>query len=77
MKKDIKLAKYFFPVIFALIGAVGGYLYYRLVGCVTGTCAISSDPYISTIYGAVMGILLGIVLSPGNRVRKSKEDSEQ
>ena len=47
-------------IIGALVGAVLGYLYYRLVGCVTGTCPITSSPYISTIYGAVIGVLLSI-----------------
>ncbi len=45
-------------------GAVIGYLYYRFVGCSTGTCPITSNPLISTIYGAVMGLLLAGVFSP-------------
>ncbi|HEY5955448.1 MAG TPA: DUF6132 family protein [Polyangiaceae bacterium] len=40
-------------------GAVSGYLYYRLVGCRSGTCPITSSPVTSTLYGAVMGLLLG------------------
>lgn len=39
------------------IGAVGGYLWYRLVGCRTGTCPITSNPWVSTIYGAVIGAM--------------------
>ena len=39
-------------------GAVCGYLYYYFVGCKTGTCPISSKPFNSSIYGAVMGALL-------------------
>jgi len=41
-----------------IVGAVAGYLYYYYVGCVTGTCAITSRPLNSTLYGAVMGGLL-------------------
>jgi hypothetical protein len=40
------------------IGAVGGYLYYYFVGCASGTCAITSKPLNSTLYGAMMGGLL-------------------
>ncbi len=40
------------------LGAAGGYAYYRLVGCSTGVCPITSNPYVSTVYGAVMGALL-------------------
>ena len=36
----------------------GGYLYYYFVGCNSGTCPITSNPYISVIYGGVMGYLV-------------------
>lgn len=45
-------------VLFVLGGAVAGYLYYRLVGCRSGTCPITSSPIISSLYGAMMGFLL-------------------
>jgi hypothetical protein len=45
-------------IIGVVAGAIIGYGYYRLVGCSTGTCPITSNPYISTVYGAVMGALL-------------------
>lgn len=40
-------------------GAVVGFLYYKFVGCRSGTCPITSSPVISTLYGAGMGYLLG------------------
>jgi hypothetical protein len=40
-----------------LAGAMGGYLYYHFVGCASGTCAITSKPLNSTLYGAIMGAL--------------------
>ena len=40
------------------IGAMAGYAYYYYIGCMSGTCPITSNPYISTIYGTVAGILL-------------------
>ncbi len=39
-------------------GAVLGYGYYFFIGCRTGTCAITGSPVNSTIYGAVMGLVL-------------------
>lgn len=41
-----------------LAGSIGGYLYYHFVGCASGTCAITSKPLNSTLYGAMMGGLL-------------------
>lgn len=41
------------------LGAVGGFAYYYFIGCASGTCPISSNPYISTVYGALVGGLAG------------------
>lgn len=40
------------------IGALTGFLYWKYIGCLSGSCAITSNPYNSTIYGSVMGGLL-------------------
>ncbi|HEU4609464.1 MAG TPA: DUF6132 family protein [Chitinophagaceae bacterium] len=42
----------------ALLGAMGGFLYWKFIGCNSGTCRITSNPLNSTIYFAVMGALL-------------------
>jgi hypothetical protein len=39
-----------------VLGALGGFAYYKFVGCASGACPITSNPYISTIYGAVIGV---------------------
>lgn len=41
-----------------LIGFIAGYAYYYYVGCASGSCAITSDPANSTLYGGVLGGLL-------------------
>lgn len=41
-----------------VVGAACGYAYYHLIGCASGTCAITSKPLNSTLYGAVLGGLL-------------------
>ena len=40
------------------IGALAGYGYYFYIGCASGTCAITSKPLNSTLYGALMGGLI-------------------
>jgi hypothetical protein len=42
----------------AAAGAVAGFLYWNYVGCLTGTCAITSKPIRSSLYFALMGALL-------------------
>lgn len=44
--------------LFVMVGGVVGYGYHRIVGCRTGTCPITANPYVSTLYGALMGFLL-------------------
>jgi len=53
-------------IISALLGAVAGYLYYRYVGCASGACIISANPYVSTVYGGIIGWLIG---SPASGAR--------
>lgn len=45
-------------ILFVIGGAILGFAYYRFVGCRSGACAITANPYISTFYGAFMGFLL-------------------
>ena len=53
-----------------ILGAAAGYLYWRYVGCATGTCPITASPVNSTIYGVIIGILLGGLFK---RKNQSKE----
>ena len=46
-----------------VLGAVAGWLYWNQVGCASGTCAITSNPVNSTLYGAFMGGLLANTFS--------------
>lgn len=44
-------------IIGAVMGAIAGYIYWQQVGCVSGTCMITSKPINSTAYGALLGLL--------------------
>lgn len=41
-----------------VVGLIAGYLYYQQIGCESGTCAITSKPLNSTLYGGLMGGVL-------------------
>ena len=42
----------------AIAGAVLGLAYYKFVGCASGVCPLTSNPWISATYGGVLGALL-------------------
>jgi len=42
----------------AVLGGVAGYGLYRFVGCSTGTCPITANPWVSTIYGVLLGLVI-------------------
>jgi len=56
-----KLLKYIsIPALVGIIaGAIAGYIYYIEIGCASGTCPLTSNPYLSILWGAVIGYLFG------------------
>ncbi len=73
IKMNRKLIKLVFPV---LLGAVGGFLYYNFIGC-NGSCAITGNPYISTLYGAGICAVLVNWKSGINSMRTNKNILEK
>lgn len=54
----MKKKAYIVTGIGVVVGLIAGYTYYFYVGCASGTCAITSKPLNSTLYGGLMGGLL-------------------
>jgi hypothetical protein len=44
--------------LFTIFGALIGFAYHKLVGCRSGACPITANAYVSTAYGALLGLLL-------------------
>lgn len=55
LKLVVKYRKYLIGI---ALGALAGFLYWRFVGCTSGTCPITSKWYNSAAYGALIGILM-------------------
>ncbi len=65
-------------IAFALGGAIGGFLYWKLVGCQSGTCPIRSVWYWTTLWGIAVGYLTGdFVNDILAKQRKKKEDNSE
>jgi hypothetical protein len=45
-------------IIGAAVGGAAGFGWYKLVGCPTGACPLTSNPFVSTIYGMLVGALV-------------------
>jgi len=59
--------KRFLPV---LLGGILGFAYYYYIGCNSGGCPITSNPYVSTLYGAVLGLILAIPTKKNEKENK-------
>jgi len=59
-------------IIGMLIGVIGGYIYYIEVGCKSGSCPITSNPWMTMLWGLLMGYLVGDMF---NKEAKKKEDN--
>ncbi|MBN2863980.1 MAG: hypothetical protein JXN62_12500 [Bacteroidales bacterium] len=58
MKGFFKSWYFWKPFLAITIGGLGGFLYYYFIGCTSGTCPITSNPYGSIITGSLLGYLL-------------------
>jgi len=67
--------KYLPEIIGTLLGVLGGYIYWKYVGCVSGTCTIKSSWYLMVPWAAVLGYLAGSVAGDIIRKRKKPEES--
>ena len=50
-----------------LVGATAGFLYWKFVGCISGTCAIWTNPIRSTLYGGLLGMLILLMFVPDTK----------
>jgi hypothetical protein len=62
MKKIVK--KNILTITGVLTGSVAGFLYWKFIGCASGTCFIQSNPVRMILYGALMGGLILNMFQP-------------
>lgn len=53
--------------ILAAIGTLGGYLYWRYVGCLSGHCPLQQNWILSTLWGGAVGYLIGDLFRKPNK----------
>lgn len=58
LRERIKTWVFWKPLVFTFLGGAAGFAYYYFVGCASGSCAITSNPYASVAFGAFFGYFL-------------------
>ncbi|MGE5551402.1 MAG: DUF6132 family protein [Bacteroidota bacterium] len=46
--------------LYPIVGGIAGYLYYRLLGCASGSCPLTSNPVATVLFGVFMGLALAV-----------------
>lgn len=41
-----------------MAGGIAGFAYYYYIGCISGTCPIQTNPWLSTLFGGLIGFLV-------------------
>lgn len=65
--------KYKLGIAGIVVGGILGYAYYHFIGCNSGSCAITSKPLNSSVYGMVMGYLMFSVFEKSKTQKKESE----
>lgn len=69
------LLKHRFGLMLIIPGFIGGYLYWKYVGCVSGTCPLKSNFYYMVVFGSLIGYFLGDLVD--EYVEKKKKKSNE
>lgn len=77
LKRFDKRRRIILIILITIAGGIGGFLYWRFVGCNSGTCPIKSVWYYTTLYGLILGYLAGDLISGLFFRRKKQESSDQ
>jgi len=72
IRKYSVIQKYWKYVVFPAAGALLGFLYWRFVGCRTGSCPITANWHTSVLFGSLIGFL---VVPTGKKKEKSTNDN--
>lgn len=70
-----KIRTHYPALLGVILGIGGGYLYYYFIGCSSGSCPLTSNPWMSMLWGGLMGFLLGDTFL--SKTKKSKHNENK
>lgn len=59
-KRLLRSSGFWKPFLGTVIGTLAGFLFYYFIGCKSGTCAITSNPWNSMLMGSLAGFLITV-----------------
>ncbi len=68
--------KYKILILTSIVGLLGGYLYWRYVGCATGSCSITSNWHTSVLFGGLSGYFLGDWINDKQKKKQNQAESQ-
>jgi hypothetical protein len=63
--------RYWYIVLITFAGIAGGYIYWRYVGCSSGSCPITSKWHMSSIFGGLLGFFTADMVRDFLKKRKT------
>ncbi|OFX84319.1 MAG: hypothetical protein A2W99_00950 [Bacteroidetes bacterium GWF2_33_16] len=69
--------KHKFSLLFLVPGIIAGYLYWRYVGCLSGTCPITSNWHSMVLFGGLIGYFVGDIIDDYLKKKNTKKDELQ
>ncbi len=74
---SLKSKKKLLRLIGIILGGIAGYVYYIEVACKSGSCPLTSNPWISTIWAAVIGYLIADMFNKHDNEKPKREKPDQ
>ncbi len=69
------ITKHKFGMLLVIPGIIAGFLYWKYVGCASGTCPITANWHTMVGFGALIGYFIGDSIDDVIKKRKAKEDN--
>ncbi|MCG8411124.1 MAG: DUF6132 family protein [Bacteroidales bacterium] len=63
--------KHKYAILLTILGSIAGYIYWKYIGCASGTCPIKSNWYLTLLFGAFLGYFAGDGIDNFKRKRKN------
>ena len=73
MKDFINKHKY--GILLIIPGLIAGFLYWKYVGCMSGTCPITSSWHSMLLFGGIIGYLVGDSIDDIKKKRKKEKEN--